>query len=88
MPSGLKQSLPPDARVSCGPVEPVPDRRGILGASAQASIIKAVHARLSRQDLPVLEGTYDCGNISAVARSADALGLGAMHIVATEGMRP
>lgn len=36
--------------------------------------------------LPVLEGTYDCGNISAVARSADAFGVGGLHVVANEGM--
>jgi tRNA(Leu) C34 or U34 (ribose-2'-O)-methylase TrmL len=48
--------------------------------------ISAVVAKRSYSFLPVLEGTYDCGNISAVARSADAMGLGAMHIVATEGM--
>eukprot|EP00208_Stichococcus_sp_RCC1054_P006351 CAMPEP_0206144912 /NCGR_PEP_ID=MMETSP1473-20131121/25873_1 /ASSEMBLY_ACC=CAM_ASM_001109 /TAXON_ID=1461547 /ORGANISM="Stichococcus sp, Strain RCC1054" /LENGTH=277 /DNA_ID=CAMNT_0053540937 /DNA_START=461 /DNA_END=1294 /DNA_ORIENTATION=+ len=33
--------------------------------------------------LPIVEGCYDMGNLSAVARSADALGCGAFHIINT-----
>ncbi len=31
--------------------------------------------------LPVVEGLYDMGNLSATCRSADAFGLGAVHAV-------
>jgi tRNA (guanosine-2'-O-)-methyltransferase len=49
--------------------------------------IAAVVARRSYSMLPLLDGTYDIGNASAVARSADAMGLGALHINASEGFR-
>ncbi|CAG9466060.1 unnamed protein product [Pedinophyceae sp. YPF-701] len=35
--------------------------------------------------VPVLEGCHDLGNMAAVARSADALGFGAMHVIHNEG---
>jgi hypothetical protein len=31
--------------------------------------------------LPVLEATYDMGNLAAVCRSADAFGFGALHYI-------
>ena len=35
--------------------------------------------------VPVLEGLHDVGNIAAVARSADALGFGRLHVIQGNG---
>ncbi len=43
--------------------------------------IKEVVAQRSFHFLPVLEGLYDQGNISAVMRSTEAMGFGELHIV-------
>jgi tRNA (guanosine-2'-O-)-methyltransferase len=37
--------------------------------------------------LPVVEGCYDMGNLAAVCRSSDALGIGAVHCVMSAGDR-
>jgi len=75
---GAKQRV--DARTVIRALWPV------ISDARRRKIASVVRAR-SYSLLPILEGTYDMGNISAVARSADAMGLGAMHIVATEGYR-
>ena len=43
--------------------------------------IKDVAARRTFDCLPIMEHPYDLGNVAAVCRSADALGLGAVHII-------
>ncbi|HDP35259.1 MAG TPA: hypothetical protein ENN29_09145 [Candidatus Hydrogenedentes bacterium] len=43
--------------------------------------IDAVIAERTYSVAPVLEGLYDLGNVSAVLRSAEALGFQAVHIV-------
>jgi len=58
----------------------------VVSERRRARIAAVVRAR-TYSFLPVLEGTYDMGNISATARSCDAMGVGCVHIVATEGMR-
>lgn len=46
--------------------------------------IKYVVERRTRDIVPVLDGIYDRGNISAVIRSAEAFGLQNFHIVETQ----
>ncbi|GFH11335.1 SpoU_methylase domain-containing protein [Haematococcus lacustris] len=43
--------------------------------------IQAIAKRRTYSVLPVVEGLYDMGNLSAVCRSADAFGMGAVHCI-------
>ena len=47
--------------------------------------LRAVVARRCYNVVPVVEGLHDVGNMSAVCRSADAMGLGAVHCVVAGG---
>lgn len=55
----------------------------LLTSERQARIQQVVSQRCF-QVVPVLENLYDRGNISAVLRSCEAFGLGAVHIVESE----
>lgn len=47
----------------------------------RAARFRAVAAARRFDVLPIVEGLYDRGNLGAVARTADALGIGAIHAV-------
>lgn len=49
--------------------------------------IRQVAANRTFNVLPIVEGVYDMGNLSAICRSVDALGLGALHIINDSGHR-
>jgi tRNA (guanosine-2'-O-)-methyltransferase len=49
--------------------------------AARAARIESVLAERTYDTAPVLEGLYDRGNVSAVIRTAEALGCQAVHIV-------
>lgn len=51
-----------------------------------ATLNKVVNGR-SFSILPIVEGLHDMGNLGAVCRSADALGLGAVHCINAESQR-
>ncbi|MEM9996553.1 MAG: RNA methyltransferase [Bacteroidota bacterium] len=56
----------------------------LLVERRRARIAEAV-ARRTYAVVPVLEAIHDAGNLNAVLRSAEGLGLGAAHLVALEG---
>lgn len=49
--------------------------------------IRQVVAHRTFNVLPIVEGVYDMGNLSAICRSVDALGMGALHIINTSKHR-
>ncbi|DBA76391.1 TPA: hypothetical protein ACH3X1_010096 [Trebouxia sp. C0004] len=51
-----------------------------------ATLAKVVDGR-SFSILPIVEGLHDMGNLGAICRSADALGLGAVHCINAESQR-
>ena len=53
---------------------------GYVGEERQEKIKRVVEQR-TYTVVPVLEGLYDRGNVSAVMRTAEALGYQAMHII-------
>lgn len=84
----------PDCRLlgPCGPiaigarvcaVSEVLARAGGLLQPERLARIRAVAAGRTFSVLPVLEGLYDRGNVSAVVRSAEGLGYGAVHVIET-----
>ncbi|KAL3153380.1 hypothetical protein ABBQ38_011719 [Trebouxia sp. C0009 RCD-2024] len=58
----------------------------LLTSSRRESITKVVDGRCFSV-LPIVEGLHDMGNLGAVCRSADALGLGALHCINAESQR-
>ena len=53
---------------------------GLVGEARRQKIEAAVRLR-SFATVPIVEGLYDRGNVSAVARTTEALGFGAVHSV-------
>lgn len=47
----------------------------------RAAKMEAAIARRTYSVVPILESTYDMGNLAAVCRSADAFSFGAVHYV-------
>lgn len=50
------------------------------------TISKVIHGRCF-SILPIVEGLHDMGNLGAVCRSADALGMGAVHCINADKQR-
>ncbi|KAI3434751.1 hypothetical protein D9Q98_002811 [Chlorella vulgaris] len=58
---------------------------GPLMTDERIQKIEHVCAARTFNVLPIVEHVYDMGNLAAVCRSADALGLGAVHVVRDSG---
>lgn len=60
---------------------------GPLATSKRLETLNKVVNGRSFSILPIVEGLHDMGNLGAVCRSADALGLGAVHCINADSQR-
>ena len=79
-----RAAMPEVGERRLAPAEVIQQLRAHLTERRQARIAEVVAGRTKRL-VPVVEGLVNTGNVSAVMRSAEALGCQALHMVQGEG---
>ena len=79
-----REAMPEVGGRRLAPAEVIQQLRAHLTARRRGRIAEVVAGRTKRL-VPVVEGLVNTGNVSAVMRSAEALGCQALHVVRGEG---